>query len=130
LRSALSRPWNSRRDAALVYVSMARTNVHNLAAGLIASISWVGSAAAEPAEGIRPPPDTTCTPGMSGTPPNLGSKSQRADDLSDRLADSKGVVCPPAGVDPDIRIAPPGGGAIKVIPAPGTPGGDPNVQPK
>jgi hypothetical protein len=50
--------------------------------------------------------------------------------LSDRLAQSKGVICPPADVDRDIHVAPPGGGELKVIPPPGSPGGDPRVQPK
>jgi hypothetical protein len=50
--------------------------------------------------------------------------------LSDKLAESKGVICPPTGVDPDIRVPPPGGGELRVIPPPGAPGGNPNVQPK
>ena len=58
---------------------------------------------------------------------------QRSDDksLSDRLARSDGVICPPRQVDPDIRQPPPSnGGAMPVIPPPGSPGGDPSVQPK
>jgi hypothetical protein len=50
--------------------------------------------------------------------------------LSDQLAESKGVICPPAGVDPAIVAPPIGGGRTPVIPAPGTPGGDPTIQPK
>ena len=50
--------------------------------------------------------------------------------LSDKLAQSNGVICPPAGVDPEIHEPTPPGGTMKVIPPPGTPGGDPNVQPK
>jgi hypothetical protein len=50
--------------------------------------------------------------------------------LSDKLAQSKGVICPPAGIDRDMQVTPPSGGHLKVIPPPGTPGGDPNVQPK
>ena len=52
------------------------------------------------------------------------------DTLSDKLARSKGVICPPAGVDRDIHVTPPGGGELKIIPPPGTPGGDPRVEPK
>ena len=37
---------------------------------------------------------------------------------------------PPSGVDQNIQVRPPGGGQLKVIPAPGTPGGDQNIQPK
>jgi hypothetical protein len=51
-------------------------------------------------------------------------------DLGDRLARSKGIICPPAGVDPGIAAPPVGGGTTPVIPPPGTPGGDPNIIPK
>ena len=50
--------------------------------------------------------------------------------LSDKLERTEGVVCPPAGVDPEIAIPPPGGGRTPVIPPPGSPGGDPTVRPK
>ena len=73
-----------------------------------------------------PPPPTQPCPESNSTEP-----SPRADNPSDRLARSKGVLCPPSGIDPDIQAKPPGSdGTIKVIPAPGTPGGDPREQPK
>lgn len=50
--------------------------------------------------------------------------------LSDQLAQSGGVICPPANMDPEIRQPAPGGGRMPVIPPPGSPGGDPSVQPK
>jgi hypothetical protein len=50
--------------------------------------------------------------------------------LSEQLARSKGVICPPAGVDPGIAAPPVGGGATPVIPPPDTPGGDPGLIPK
>lgn len=50
--------------------------------------------------------------------------------LSDKLAQSEGVICPPARVDPEIRQPAPPGGAMKVIPPPGSPGGDQSIQPK
>jgi hypothetical protein len=62
-------------------------------------------------------------------PPGAGS-------LSDQLNRSKGVITPPAAVsnaDPGIVKSPPDTGTtttMPVIPPPGTPGGDPNVQPK
>lgn len=46
--------------------------------------------------------------------------------LSDRLARTDGVICPPPGLDPDIRIPVPDAGHLKVIPPPG----DPDVRPK
>lgn len=50
--------------------------------------------------------------------------------LSDRLARSGGVICPPEHVDPEIRQPTPPGGPMPVIPPPGSPGGDQSVQPK
>ena len=50
--------------------------------------------------------------------------------LSDELSRSKGVICPPAGIDPGISAPAVGGGVMPVIPPPGTPGGDPNIVPK
>jgi hypothetical protein len=49
--------------------------------------------------------------------------------ISEKLARTHGVLCPPS-VNPDIAIPAPPAGRIQVIPAPGTPGGDPTVQPK
>jgi hypothetical protein len=70
------------------------------------------------------PQDDSKGPAPSpGTPP--------ADNPSDRLADSKGVVCPPTGVDPGIHTKPPTDeGTIKIVPPPGTPGGNSDTQPK
>jgi len=50
--------------------------------------------------------------------------------LTDKLAKSDGVLCPPAGVDPEIRAPAPDVGRMPVIPPPGSPGGDPTVRPK
>ena len=73
-------------------------------------------------------PGAACPPGASTDAPTVGKDSGRL--LGDQLADSKGVICPPAGVDPQMRQAPPEGGAMKVIPPPGSPGGDQSIQPK
>jgi len=70
----------------------------------------------------------TCPPDVKGDNPTVGSGSSRS--LSDQLSQSKGVICPPAGLDRDMEVRPPGGGQLKVIPPPGTPGGEPGVQPK
>jgi len=70
-----------------------------------------------------------CPPGVGGSnAPAIGRESNRT--LSDQLADSKGVICPPAGLDRELEQKPPEGGTIKVIPPPGSPGGNPGVQPK
>jgi hypothetical protein len=49
--------------------------------------------------------------------------------LSDKLAQTDGVICP-ADVDPEIKAPTPRGGPMPVIPPPGSPGGDPSVRPK
>ncbi|HEY1474999.1 MAG TPA: hypothetical protein VGF53_13065 [Pseudolabrys sp.] len=61
-----------------------------------------------------------------------GLDTRKADgrNLSDRLASSGGVICPPPQVDPAIKAPTPPGGSMPVIPPPGSPGGDPNVRPK
>jgi hypothetical protein len=69
------------------------------------------------------------TTGSTATPD--GSTVGRAGEpLGDKLARSDGVMCPPAGVDPEIRAPTPDTGNTPVIPPPGSPGGDPTVRPK
>jgi hypothetical protein len=71
-------------------------------------------------------PGSACPPGTNA--PTIGKEQDKS--LSDQLAASKGVICPPAGIDPQMHRTPPEGGAIKVIPPPGSPGGNPAIQPK
>ena len=61
-----------------------------------------------------------------------GVATEKADgrNLSERLAQSNGVICPPSYVDPQIKAPTPPGGSMPVIPPPGSPGGDRNIQPK
>jgi len=49
--------------------------------------------------------------------------------LSDKLDQGGGVICPP-NVDPGMKAPAPETGKMPVIPPPGSPGGDPYVQPK
>jgi hypothetical protein len=49
--------------------------------------------------------------------------------LSSQLDKSNGVMCPP-DVDPAMKAPTPSTGDKSVIAPPGTPGGDPSVQPK
>ena len=93
---------------------------------VIAMLMIVSCAGAVAAQTTTDPP-AACPPDVKGDPPKLGDNKP---DLSKSLADSRGVICPPAGVDRDIQVTPPAGGELKVVPPPGTPGGDPNVQPK
>jgi hypothetical protein len=97
--------------------------------GLLAATVGVGAAVwaeeAPPISSQRCPQDDSEGP----SPAPRGNPGPA--NPSERLADSKGVVCPPTGVDPGIRAKPPAEeGTIKIVPAPGAPGGDPKVQPK
>ena len=63
-----------------------------------------------------------------------GAESHRQDgkdDLSEKLARSGGVICPPDHIDPEIKQpTPPIGSSMPVIPPPGSPGADQSVRPK
>ena len=63
-------------------------------------------------------------------PPDGTTTGQASEPLADKLAKSDGVLCPPAGIDPEIHAPTPDAGNTPVIPPPGSPGGNPNVQPK
>jgi hypothetical protein len=93
---------------------------------------------------VAPSPPTAATPAPSATncapsrvAPEQGTitspdatTGQAREPLGDKLARSDGVICPPAGVDTEMRVPAPDGGNMPVIPPPGSPGGDPNVRPK
>ena len=66
----------------------------------------------------------------SHTAPEGTTTGQSREPLGDKLARSDGVLCPPAGVDPEMRAPTPEGGNTPVIPPPGSPGSDPSVRPK
>jgi hypothetical protein len=94
----------------------------------------------------KPPATDTDTPATKGRPDtdpcaqgraSVGSgneviapNAKKDQTLSDHLAQSGGVICPPPAIDPAIKAPTPDAGRIQVIPPPGTPGGDPNVKPK
>src|ERR1700755_787313 len=59
-------------------------------------------------------PTTARRPVPEGT-----TTGQAAEPLGDNLARSDGVLCPPAGIDPEMRAPAPGGGKMPVIPPPG-----------
>ena len=109
----------------------------------LVALSGVAVAQAPPAPATPPaqtaPPATgrasNCAP-MQPAPqhgtaaPEGSTTGQRTEPLSDKLARSDGVLCPPAGIDPEIRAPTPDTGKTPVIPPPGSPGGDPTIRPK
>ena len=80
-----------------------------------------------PAPPLTPPSATPqCQRGLAvGPGETTGSAT-----LSEQLARSKGVICPPGGIDPGIAAPPMGGGVTPVIPPPDTPGADPGLIPR
>jgi len=59
------------------------------------------------------------------------SQPGNSENLSDKLAQSGGVICPQnADHDPAIKAPTPNTHDKPVIPPPGSPGGNQNVQPK
>lgn len=83
-----------------------------------------------PDEEIRDPKACVEAPATTGKSGELDVEKPERRSLSDQLADSQGVICPPSDLDPEMRKPAPGGGAMPIIPPPGSPGGNPNVQPK
>jgi hypothetical protein len=86
--------------------------------------AWSQTSAPPPARAPLEGPEC-----QRGALPTLGETTGSAP-LSDQLSQSKGIICPPAGIDPGIAAPPVGGGRTPVIPPPGTPGGDPSIVPK
>jgi len=120
-----------------------RTKHTLLLTGVLMAVSAAASAQAPPAPATPPaqtaPPATAratdCAPMQQPARPGAASPDgtttgQRAEPLGDKLARSDGVLCPPAGVDPEIRAPTPETGNTPVIPPPGSPGGDPTIRPK
>ncbi len=80
---------------------------------------------------LSPPvPNVNCQARSGGLAVPKPGETTGSANLSDELSRSKGVICPPAGVDPGISAPPVGGGVTPVIPPPDTPGGDPYIIPR
>jgi hypothetical protein len=96
------------------------------------------SPATPPAQTAPPAatPPANCAPmaphgsGTGTTSKEGATVGQSNETLGDKLAKSDGTLCPPTGVDPEIRAPTPEGGNMPVIPPPGSPGGDPGLRPK
>lgn len=71
----------------------------------IVLISLTGAAYAQDEKPV-PPSGKDCTPAAQ---PKSGENSGKP--LADRLAESKGVLCPPPSMDSDMKVKPPDSGA-------------------
>ena len=103
-------------------------SIRTFAAALTAIALSSGFAMAQ-----SPAPDhKACNPGERLQQTDSGPKapaSTTGENLSEKLARTDGVICPP-NTDPDIKAPTPEAGRTPVIPPPGSPGGDPTVRPK
>ncbi|UFX43996.1 hypothetical protein HAP47_0033115 [Bradyrhizobium sp. 41S5] len=103
-------------------------------APVIAAAQAPPTPATPPAQTAPPAPSpaaANCAPQQPSHPGVAGPEGTTTGQaLGDKLAKSDGVLCPPAGVDPEMRAPTPQGGNTPVIPPPGSPGGDPSVRPK
>lgn len=97
---------------------------------ILLALFLAGAVTGASAQTAKPPADVPkdCPPGAGANAPSVGDNQKG--NLSDKLASSRGIICPPAGVDPQMQQRPQEGGSIKVVPPPGSPGGDQRVQPK
>jgi hypothetical protein len=101
------------------------------AAVIAASMAIPGAAWAQPSS---PPTSTPAPPGplppASPTPPEQIAPPAPSSGVA--AGGASGVIRPPAGVDPGIQSKAPAPtpNSMPVILPPGTPGGNPTVQPK
>ena len=66
----------------------------------------------------------------SGDQVTIEEKDNKNADLSEKLAKSDGVLCPPENIDPEMKAPTPEGGKMPIIPPPGTPQNQPDLRPK
>ena len=107
-----------------------------MAASGMASAQAPPAPATPPAQTAPPAPAlaSNCAPTQSTPQGNIAPQGtttgQSNEPLGDKLAKSDGILCPPTGVDPQMRAPTPDAGNTPVIPPPGSPGGDPTIRPK
>jgi hypothetical protein len=105
-----------------------------LTAAILATILVAPALGQAASPGASAPCSPSLPPGSPGTPTTGEGKAHNPapapDNLSGRLAQSDGVICPPPAVDPEMKLPTPQTGNTPVIPPPGSPGGDPTVRPK
>lgn len=116
-----------------------RTIGHVILAAILTASAGLAVAQAPPSDKPAEPPKAGAVDpracGPDGTHATVGQggdivlRKPHDETLSSKLAQSGGVICPPA-VDPEIKAPTPEAGRTPVIPPPGSPGGNPQMQPK
>ena len=94
-----------------------------LALGAVSSVAFAALDGA--------PPTLVASP-EAGQPSEPVPGVKKDESLSKQLDEDKGVIKPPPTGDSEIHttVPDPNPGTMRVIPPPGTPGGDESVQPK
>ncbi len=75
-------------------------------------------------------PNTTIPEKIQPQENGTTGSGEHSESLSDKLDRSDGVLPPPVDADPGLAIPAPDVGTTRIIPPPGSPGGDPTVRPK
>ena len=105
----------------------ASTIISGASAGLLLCAAVMTASAQDRPSVIDP---KGCAPSERLQTDGQAPDSKAGEPLSDKLARTDGVICPP-NVDPEMKApTPPSGNRMPVIPPPGSPGGDPSIQPK
>ena len=89
-----------------------------------------GVAEAQAPPGPATPPAQTAPPSPSHAVNCAPMQAPQHPGLAVPEGTTTGVLCPPAGIDPEMRAPTPDAGKTPVIPPPGSPGGDPSIRPK
>ena len=90
-----------------------------------------GSALAQTSQQPLPKPDTPQSESTGPQDPrSTGSTARPNQPLSERLNETGGVIRPPENIAPDMAIRPADPGTTRVIPPPGSSGGNPAIQPQ
>jgi hypothetical protein len=104
-----------------------RSAMPYLLAGLLLATGLVPGAVAQE----RSPPQSQPTqPPPGGSPDSNNGSDQSPRSPGDELNHSGGVLQPPPTPDAGVVSPPSEGSSMPVIPPPGTPGGNPKMQPK
>ena len=75
-------------------------------------------------------PNTTIPEKIEPQENGTTGSGEHSESLSDKLDRSEGVLPPPADADSGLAKPAPDVGTTRIIPPPGSPGGDPTVRPK
>jgi hypothetical protein len=100
----------------------------------IAIAASAGAVAAQTGQssGDTPQADSIGRPDPTQDPRSTGSVGRSGAPLSDKLDSTDGVIRPPHNIAPDMSVQPPtlSQGTMRIIPPPGSPGGNPTIDPK